>query len=795
MKLSKNKQKYILFTATLLIFSFICMNTTYKLLLELKKDYLDFKSTTKIRRLITPEESNKVCKKATSSVKEYFEKGEPVPEIENFNTNSSHIQAILKFLETKDEPIEIAKKYIPRAFFILLFLVLGVFTLIFWPFCWCCCLCNCKCCCCCKGKCCQFISFLFACISLGSVIFLCTIQVAITDKIFVNLSTTSCAIFKLVTEAVSGQPEEMAKPKWEGIVGVNAILANMSNAVNEAKQKADSKFNSVKQNLDTLVEGWPQQLKNANDAAQMQNFEYEDSCIDGTVHTGIFPGYLDYYGPYTKDSTTLKYANEQFMEVTKEAKQSVDDAAQNMDKALTGDVTTQLNDAQTQMDDLNEKFNDISEKFLDEFYQIEEEIDKYGKKYVKVFYSVIMGMCAILLALIILNWLLCKCLGCFLRIFIHILWNIMYLLCFITFILAFLLGILGIAGKDGSIIAHYLISETNLESEKPLLINDNDTINYINTCVNGNGELKEVFNFGDAMNSLDELYRIRNEIAYYKTQVLTNRTLYAFTVFSEMNYGTKFLPMNYFTKNHDDEKTDFDKIMNDYLEINKYTKSGFTSSYQTNPFEYDDYWYFSQSNKDGYTYSKRVTPIQDVHDYVNKKKLLFSLYEDWTEIDMNSLYRTPVPDISYPKSFLEGVKSCIRTFDAIKTRTKTIFENIQDINDDVNVAYEDVLKELDKALGIANEVIDPLYDVLNSYLGEDSSIYDILNCKFIGNNIKVLLKEMNSGFGKNFYTFGLIMGVSSILMIIGIYSTILTISIGNRNKKEETTKNEKPQIK
>ena len=791
MKHSKNKQKYILFTATLLIFSFICMNTTYKLLLELKKDYLDFKSTTKIRRLITPEESNKVCKKATSSVKEYFEKGEPVPEIENFNTNSSHIQAILKFLETKDEPIEIAKKYIPRAFFILLFLVLGVFTLIFWPFCWCCCLCNCKCCCCCKGKSCQFISFLFACISLGSVIFLCTIQVAITDKIFVNLSTTSCAIFKLVTEAVSGQPEEMEKPKWEGIEGVNAILANMSDAVNEAKQKADSKFNSVKQNLDTLVENWPQQLENANNQAQMQKFDYIDSCVDGFNHRDIFPEYLDYYGPYNKESTTLKYANQQFLEVTKEAKESVDDAAQNMDKALTGDVTTQLNDAQTKVEDLGKKFNDISEKFVDDFYQYEEKIDKYGKKYVKVVYSGIMGMCAILLALIILNWLLCKCLGCFLRIFIHILWNIMYLLCFVTFILAFSFGILGIVGKDGSIIVHYLISKTNLESEKPLLIDDSDTINYINTCVNGNGELKETFNFGDAMNSLDELYRIRNQIANYKTQVLTNTTLYAFTVFSEMDYGTKFLPMNYFTKNDDGVKTNFDKITNDYLEINKYTKSDFTSSYQTNPFEYDDYWYFSQSNKDGYTYSKRVIPIQDVHDYFNKKKLLFSLYEDWTEEDMNSLYRTPVPDISTPKNFIDGVKSCIKTFDAIKTETRTIFNHIKDINDNVNVAYEDVLKELDKALGIANEVIDPLYDVLNSYLGEDSSIYDILNCKFIGNNIKVLLKEMNSGFGKNFYTFGLIMGVSSILMIIGIYSTILTISIGNTNKKEETTKNAK----
>ena len=791
MKHSKNKQKYILFIATLLIFSFICINSTYKLLLELKKDYLDFISTTKIRRLITPEESNKVCKKATSSVKEYFEKGEPVPEEEKYNTDSPHIQAILKYLETEDDPIEIAKKYIKRAFPILLFLVLGIFTLIFWPICWCCCLCNCKCCCCCKGKSCQFISFLFACISLGSVIFLCTIQVAITDKIFVNLSTTSCAIFKLVTEAVSGQPQEMEKPKWEGIEGVNAILANMSDAVNEAKQKADSKFNSVKQNLDTLVENWPQQLENANNQAQMEKFDYIDSCVDGIPYSDIFPGYLDYYGPYNKENTTLKYANQQFMEVTKEAKESVDDAAQNMDKALTGDVTTQLNDAQTKVDDLGKKFNDISEKFVDDFYQYEEKIDKYGKKYVKVVYSGIMGMCAILLALIILNWLLCKCLGCFLRIFIHILWNIMYLLCFVTFILAFSFGILGIVGKDGSIIVHYLISKTNLESEKPLLIDDSDTINYINTCVNGNGELKETFNFGDAMNSLDELYRIRNQIAHYKTQVLTNTTLYAFTVFSEMDYGTKFLPMNYFTKNDDNVKTNFDEITNDYLEINKYTKSDFTSSYQTNPFEYDDYWYFSQSNKDGYTYSKRVIPIQDVHDYFNKKKLLFSLYEDWKEEDMDTLYSSTVIVDSAPNSFIDGVKNCIKTFDGIKTKTRIIFNNIKDINDNVNVAYEDVLKELDKALGIANEVIDPLYDVLNSYLGEDSSIYDILNCKFIGNNIKVLLKEMNSGFGKNFYTFGLIMGVSSILMIIGIYSTILTISIGNTNKKEETTKNAK----
>ena len=48
--------------------------------------------------------------------------------------------------------------------------------------------------------------------------------------------------------------------------------------------------------------------------------------------------------------------------------------------------------------------------------------------------------------------------------------------------------------------------------------------------------------------------------------------------------------MNYYTKNDDDVKTNFDKIMNDYLEINKYTKSDFTPSYQTTSFKYDDYW-------------------------------------------------------------------------------------------------------------------------------------------------------------------------------------------------------------
>ena len=791
MKSSKNLSKYILFTSTFLILTYICINTSYKFTLELKKDILDIKSISlKGRKLLTNEDSNRVCEKASENVKKYFETGTNPPDEAKFDDEKPYIQAIIQFIDGNGKLVEVIKKYIFHALPVILFLVLIPITLILWPVCIFCCFCNCCCCCCCKGRCCQMCSFFVAAGCFGLVVILSTVQIATTNKIFNNLSTTSCTIFKLFTEAIEGQPKTMSKPKWEGIDGLKEIIHEMSEAVDTASQTAKTDFAEAQTDLNEQVEEW-EELMEDDDVNAIKNlvFQYTDhSCTGSSEETyyDITPLYIKEYGPVTKPDTQLYYANLQFETVTREAIDSIVDASEKMDKALKDGVSNQLNDVQDKIDDLGSKFNELSENVGDKWLKYEDKVDEYGKKYTKIAFSIIMGLCAILLALIILNCLMCCPLSCLIRILIHILWNVMYLLAIISFILGTLTGLLGLIGKDGSSIVHFTISKKNLESEKPFLLGKDDTTNYINTCVNGDGNLKEAFDVGEIMDDLDELYQIKDTIKGYRETINDNNTLFTIDYINSFSNGKNILPMAYYQKDTDDTSfNDFEKIVNAYTNINAQTK---------NKVNLDDFWDYKEEDSNGYIYKEKPDPVTDFHVLSNVKKYLLSLNEDWEDSDLETIYAQFDGDLK------NIVKKCIKTLNSVRVG---IFElhnlpdsptNLKNINNKLNSKYKDVLDTISNALDVTTLVIEPLYDALNGYLGDDASIYDLLNCNFLGNNIKVLLSEMHSGFGKNFYNFGFTMGLIGLLTIIGIYCTILTISISNSLKKKDKKEERKTEV-
>ena len=788
MKSSKNLSKYILFTSTFLILTYICINTSYKFTLELKKDILDIKSISlKGRKLLTNEDSNRVCEKASENVKKYFETGTNPPDEAKFDDEKPYIQEIIQFIDGNGKLVEVIKKYIFHALPVILFLVLIPITLILWPVCIFCCLCNCCCCCCCKGRCCQMCSFFVAAGCFGLVVILSTVQIATTNKIFKNLSTTSCTIFKLFTEAIEGQPKTMSKPKWEGIDGLKEIIHEMSEAVDTASQTSKNEFADAQTELNEQVEEW-EELMEDDDVNAIKNlvFQYTDYSCTGSsdeLYEYITPYYIKDYGPATQVNTQLYYANLQFETVTREARDSIVDASEKMDKALKDGVSNQLNDVQDKIDDLGSKFNELSENVGDKWLKYEDKVDKYGKKYTKIAFSIIMGLCAILLALIILNCLMCCPLSCLIRILIHILWNVMYLLAIISFILGTLTGLLGLIGKDGSSIVHFTISKKNLESEKPFLLGKDDTTNYINTCVNGDGNLKEAFDVGEIMDDLDDLYQIKDTIKGYRETINDNNTLFTIDYINSFSNGKNILPMAYYQTDILRSSYDnFIKITEAYNTLNDQTKS------KSN---LDDFWAFKKENTDGYIYKEKPNILNDFHDTSNVKKYLLSLNDDWDYSEMSVIYE------GFP-TLNQKITNCMKTLNEVQDKITilhtysdlSIPKNLKDINTELNNKYKDVLNTISDALDVTTQVIEPLYDVLNEYLGDDASIYELLNCKFLGNNIKVLLTEMHSGFGKNFYNFGFTMGLIGLLTIIGIYCTILTISISNSLKKKD--KKEEP---
>ena len=74
----------------------------------------------------------------------------------------------------------------------------------------------------------------------------------------------------------------------------------------------------------------------------------------------------------------------------------------------------------------------------------------------------------------------------------------------------------------------------------------------------------------------------------------------------------------------------------------------------------------------------------------------------------------------------------------------------------------------------------------------DGKIFSFVNGKFIGTNIKIILKYLKYSLGKDLYTVGLCLIIVGCSLILSISSTILLIAIVNFSLKN--IQNPDPQV-
>ena len=69
--------------------------------------------------------------------------------------------------------------------------------------------------------------------------------------------------------------------------------------------------------------------------------------------------------------------------------------------------------------------------------------------------------------------------------------------------------------------------------------------------------------------------------------------------------------------------------------------------------------------------------------------------------------------------------------------------------------------------------------LFDDYIGENGGIFDFVNCKFIGSNIKVILKNLRKGVGSTFYSVGICLILAGCSLALSISFTILLVVIIN----------------
>ena len=107
------------------------------------------------------------------------------------------------------------------------------------------------------------------------------------------------------------------------------------------------------------------------------------------------------------------------------------------------------------------------------------------------------------------------------KIFVIIIWNILALVMIFSFIIGGIFGLLGVIGKDGTGVVHFLFSEDNLESDATKLI-PGSISKKLGICLHGTGDLSYEFNM-TGVEDISELDKIKTDLKIVRANLLLHK--------------------------------------------------------------------------------------------------------------------------------------------------------------------------------------------------------------------------------------------------------------------------------
>ena len=248
----------------------------------------------------------------------------------------------------------------------------------------------------------------------------------------------------------------------------------------------------------------------------------------------ILPNYYVNYSPISTTGATLNLINKEYQASivkTYEVIQEVIAASKSI-ATNTESIKATLTDSVSSINDIDSTFNDFSNDILNDWLKYQDYINDYANIVFYALTGVLMFFGVIGFICVFFYTITNKC-NC-LRIILHIVWNFLALFTFILMLLGSIFGLLGIIGTDGVGVISYIFGEDNLiKSDKPIVLTG-DTGNYINTCVNGNGDLADQLKLrqnNTGIDSIEKIYQMDSNITELNENISKVTELQTITTF------------------------------------------------------------------------------------------------------------------------------------------------------------------------------------------------------------------------------------------------------------------------
>lgn len=689
-------------------------------------------------------------------------------------TSNDRLRNLKGDLDT-DKLIDYLMRILPFAVF-LVFSILAIFG---WIICCVCCCCDCCCCCCCKkeGSNCKTICFFFTFVFYALVVAVSLYGLTQSKKIFVGLANTECSILKFFGQVLDGEIKE-ERPKWAGISGINDLIQRLMDTIRELEKGA---LTTLQNGIDK-IEGKKSTFKTNMEAAG--NSFYDDHNNYKSVYSNNYrtKGITDYpledtyvldivktFGKkegdgYTTNSSLYLW-NKEFSLVADNADDYLETAKNGFEGILgesCGNVINSLQDGINNLDKITKPFTDANDEIGDILADYSESIDKYGKLSVTVVFSVLMVMNIALGVLIILIYLFssqtcadCCCIRCLFKTCTHVLWNVLALMLILSFLIGSLLGLIGTIGGDAMSLVSYIMSEENFNSNKPLILNKikGDAKKYIQRCIHGDGDISKELNLGNALDSFDKINNVEGNI----TKVIDE--------FDEI----KDQCLVYTGLSEELEKRRLITTKTALLSV-----QGENEEQRRYPIEYETFLKIINTKlNNGIQWSidspSTLTCSQPLPDGVS----------------YHPFYCKPI--VKFPTTTDDTYKyaEILRDIDGFVdyANNEDNADSVRKVIDTLKDQYKEYLSGYTEVLNDFLTIIHRVTDLVREYSGDDDA-FSFLNGKFIGTNLKIILKYLKYSLGVDLYTVGVCLCVVGCSLALSISSTILLIVLINIELKK-----------
>ena len=767
---NRNLTNYYIILIGILFSPLLIINSSYKInQRELSKTNNNDNNSdiNFLRKLDFNSDSMEICSKSSDDLINYFKTGDTsYVSLYTYEEDKEPSEITMTYVNLvtgegdEDENIDKIKTHLAP---MIIFVILGVLCIPGWAiFCSCAC-CQCKCFKCCKTLKCRTPFFIIVTVTNALFLVICIVGLSIVGPLFEDLADVECSVLRFITEVLDGETKT-ARPKWAGISGLISIFENTINTIDEMSTDSTTLTSTQTKAspYDNAKNDFIEDLKNACDYVKGE-YSYSYIYPSDASTPNYFLDIAYNFGSqvdgdiFTPGSYAEKWVKE--AEITDD----VTDCYNKLGDVLRIETHEAMTNAQLVLEFIGLGIEEIKDEIGKEILKYSKKIDKYGKIILKLIFSVLLIIAITLETFFILLLIFasrkCNCpkLASFMKILIHLFWNILAFLVILIFISGGAICLIGKLAKDIFETFSFVISSRNLLSPSPKIFeNEYEASECLDICINGNGELAERLGIASDLEKVGDLKTLSEGLDIMIDSLITKRdtTVHQDYVFEEIT--------------NEVNKRFYNQM--DYGFIKKGTQETLTLSQALNQLNQkietcsiDETWSFS------------CNPSSNCNSALNEGSCMNL---DTCKNFLRTRYIAANSADSPCQAAEESIGIIERIFSSIVYAHSSNANSINTQATTVNSAYTTFLNSATSALTGYTTKFRPFSVIYNDYIG-NGSILSFINCAFIGKNVKVMLNYLNDSIGNGFISMGSIFVVIGFIMLANITFTILLLSIIN----------------